>query len=419
MDAFTIWKQEVEAEQDRLERTVHIYPEEEQLRRIDVYWVGVVRDIRPDDPDGPRKVRYIQRFANRPNGEYPLTYTAVHNRVPSANTPSITRMSRELIEAEDGMRARRPPAPRSEIMHMLDSKLTNYISDFRKDDPEYKVKWIYFHPFLESGEFPDAVAAFERNGHGKIIIMGQSEIELDQQRLDNNARAHTSPAPGVPWTVGPGGRKTRRRKRRGGKPPKPVTVVVSNPIAIAGIPKPPKPNPAAGTGLFPGGRRRHTRKNRRRGGAEAEDAELSAALFSNQGVDVVRDIVARGANVNMMIGGITPLTLAISKNNFDVVKLLVENGADLGKGGDLGFPITVADRKPEILRYLISRGAKYPEGHFVNQGYKDLVKKTNTEKAMAVEVGVKAQDRILPMYLPSHIAKYLGARRQKTRCSRR
>jgi len=228
-------------------------------------------------------------------------------------------------------------------------------------------------------------------------------------------------------------RKTRRRTRRGrgGNPPKtevsnpawnltkpkPAAVVVSNPIAS--LPRPPKPNPAAGTGLFTGGRRRHTRKNRRRGGAESEDAELREALFSNQGVDVVRDIVARGANVNMMIGGITPLTLAISKNNFDVVKLLVENGADLGKGGDLGFPITVADRRPEILRYLISRGAKYPEGHFVNQGYKDLVKKTNMEKAMAVEVGVKAQDRILPMYLPSHIAKYLGARRKTRRHRRR
>jgi len=111
----------------------------------------------------------------------------------------------------------------------------------------------------------------------------------------------------------------------------------------------------------------------------------------------------------------TPLTLAIHKNNFDVVKLLVENGADVGKGGVLGLPITLADRRPEILRYLISRGAKYPEGNFVNPGYKDLVKKTNTEKAMAVEVGVKAQDGKLPLYLPSHIAKYLGARRRKTR----
>uniref|UniRef100_A0A6C0B6C6 Uncharacterized protein n=1 Tax=viral metagenome TaxID=1070528 RepID=A0A6C0B6C6_9ZZZZ len=69
-------------------------------------------------------------------------------------------------------------------------------------------------------------------------------------------------------------RKTRRRGR-GGNPsktevsnpawnltkPKPVTVVISNPIAS--LPRPPKPNPAAGTGLFPGGRRK-TRRHRRR-----------------------------------------------------------------------------------------------------------------------------------------------------------
>jgi len=259
MDAFAIWKREVDAGQERIENTIHTYPEAEQYERMDRYWVGVLRNIQLDDPDATRKIRFIRSFAD--SGEYPLTLAALRSRVPLDTAPSVIRMKREIGEAADDLRARRPPVPRSEIMHMLDSKLTNYISDFRKDDPEYKVKWIYFHPFLESGEFPDAVAAFERNGHGKIIIMGQSEIELEQQRLDNNARAHTSPAPGVPWTVGPGGRKTRRQKRRGGKPPKPVKVVVSNPIAS--LPRPPKPDPAAGTGLFPGGRKK-TKKNRRK-----------------------------------------------------------------------------------------------------------------------------------------------------------
>ena len=69
-------------------------------------------------------------------------------------------------------------------------------------------------------------------------------------------------------------RKTRRRGRGGNPPktevsnpawnltkPKPAAVVVSNPIAS--LPRPPKPNPAAGTGLFTGGRKK-TKKNRRR-----------------------------------------------------------------------------------------------------------------------------------------------------------
>jgi len=237
MDAFAVWKQGVDAEQDRLERTGQQLSEEEQSRRIDMYWVSVVRDIKPDDPYAFRKMLFIREFADRPDGEYPLTYAALRSLPPLDNAPSIPRMNREMIEAEDEMRTRRPPAPRAEILDMLDSKLTNYISDLRKDDPKYRFKWIYFHPFLESGDFPNAVATFERKGHGKIVLP-----EPTNQRQ--------------------GGRRTRRnRRRRGGKPPKPATVVISNPIAS--LPRPPKPNPAAGTGLFTGGRGK-TRRHRRR-----------------------------------------------------------------------------------------------------------------------------------------------------------
>jgi hypothetical protein len=233
MDAFARWKQEVDAEQDRLERNDQQLSEEEHLRRIDTYWVSVVRDIKPDDPYAFRKIETIRAFAGKPDDEYPLTYAALRSLPPLDNAPSIPRMNREMIEAEDEMRTRRPPAPRAEILDMLDSKLTNYISDLRKDDPKYRFKWIYFHPFLESGDFPNAVATFERKGHGKIDIP-----EPANQRQ--------------------GGRRTRRnRRRRGGKPPKPATVVVSNPIAS--LPKPPKPNPAAGTGLFTGARRKTRR----------------------------------------------------------------------------------------------------------------------------------------------------------------
>jgi len=248
MDAFARWKQEVDAEQDRLENTGQQLSEEEQLRRIDTYWVSVVRDIRADDPYAFGKIETIRAFANRPDGEYPLTYTALRSLPPLDTAPSIPRMSREMINAEDDMRARRPPVPRSEILDMLDGKLTNYISDLRKDDPKYKSKWIYFHPFLESGDYPNALATFERKGHGKIVLT-------------------------EPTNQQPGGRRTRRRRRGGNPPktevsnpawnltkPKPVTVVVSNPIAS--LPRLPKPNPAAGTGLFTGGRRKTRRRHR-------------------------------------------------------------------------------------------------------------------------------------------------------------
>ena len=262
MDAFALWKQEVEAEQDRLESTndSQMFPEEEQLRRIDTYWLSVVRNIRPDDPDGPSKVGYIQRFANRSNGEYPLTYAAVHNLLPADNAPSITRMKREIAEAADQLRRRSPASSyEDDLFDLIDSKLTNYISDLRKDDPKYTQKREYFKDLIWSGRgmLPNAAGTFERKGHGIPYTMDriQEEAAAARQALQ-------------------GGRKTRRHRRRGrgGNPPKvvvsnpgwnltkpkPATVVISNPIAS--LPKPPKPNPAAGTGLFTGGRAKKTRK---------------------------------------------------------------------------------------------------------------------------------------------------------------
>jgi hypothetical protein len=266
MDAFALWKQEVDAEQDRLERTGQQLSEEEQLRRIDMYWVSVVRDIKPDDPNAFRKIETIRAFADRPDGEYPLTYAALRSLPPLDNAPSIPRMRREIDEAANDLRRRNPSSTSHDLVDMMDSKLTNYISDLRKDDPKYSEKKKYFKDLIWSGMLPNAAATFERKGHGitpySMDRIREEAIAARQQVADNDARAQASPAPGVPWTVGPGGRKTRRRRKgKGGKPPKPATVVVSNPIAS--LPRPAKPNPAAGTGLFTGGRRKTRRRHRR------------------------------------------------------------------------------------------------------------------------------------------------------------
>ncbi len=200
-----------------------------------MYWVSVVRDIKLDDPYAFRKMLFIREFADRPDGEYPLTYAALRSLPPLDNAPSLARMRREIDEAANDLRRRNPSSTSHDLVDMMDSKLTNYISDLRKDDPKYSEKKKYFKDLIWSGMLPNAAATFERKGHGKIVLPEST----NQQ---------------------PGGRRTRRR-RRGGKPPKPATVVVSNPIAS--LPRPPKPNPAAGTGLFTGGRRK-TRRHRRR-----------------------------------------------------------------------------------------------------------------------------------------------------------
>ena len=108
--------------------------------------------------------------------------------------PTLSRMFRQLSDMEE--RARSDGASEPEIYHMLDGLLTNYISDLKKDDPEYEKKWVYFHPFLESGHFPDSVETFERKGHGKINVLGQGVPE------------RTLP----PYRMG--GRKTRGNRKR-------------------------------------------------------------------------------------------------------------------------------------------------------------------------------------------------------------
>jgi ankyrin repeat protein len=94
--------------------------------------------------------------------------------------------------------------------------------------------------------------------------------------------------------------------------------------------------------------------------------------------------------------------LAIHKNRLDVVKLLVESGADVNRQDRLGgVPIVDAgEDHPEILGFLISRGAKYPAGWPMSARLRTIF-----EKQGAIEVGVKKD---LPTPVPSIIKGFLG-----------
>lgn len=129
--------------------------------------------------------------------------------------------------------------PEEKMMKEIDSYWVNVVQDIMPGTAEAGRKLRFIREFAGSpnGEYPETAEAL------------RNRIDLFIQRQAEQAARQTQ-----------GGRKTRRR-RRGGKPPKTVTVVVSNPIAS--LPRPPKPNPAAGTGLFPGGRKK-TKKTRRR-----------------------------------------------------------------------------------------------------------------------------------------------------------
>jgi hypothetical protein len=466
MDAFALWKQEVDAEQDRLENTGQQLSEAEQLRRIDTYWVSVVRDIQADDPYAFGKIETIRAFAGRADGEYPLTYAALRSLPRLDTAPSLARMRREIAEAADDLYRRNPSASSHDLVDMMDGKLTNYISDLRKDDPKYLEKKKYFKDLLWSGMLPNAAATFERKGHGTPYSMDRIREEAIAAR---QARQ--------------GGRRTRRR---GGNPtktevsnpawnipkPKPATVVVSNPIAS--LPRPPKPNPAAGTGLFTGGRRKTLRRRRRRtGGMKPADNKLLEAIYS-QSVPEVKAALAEGADPNgvnpedhnrmfseyafdivdrdirretikaLMKSGLnltqksefsenTPLINAVHKDDDELVQMMIDGGSPVDAKGSEGgtalywavdnMPLNpaagwggAAGRIQRIMKMLMKAGANPQLVYDALAAYPEALAEAKTKierirnPAMAIEVGVKKE---LPTPLPGKIRGFLGSSRRR------
>jgi len=86
------------------------------------------------------------------------------------NAPSIPRMRMEIADAANDLYRRNPSASSHDLVGMMDGKLTNYISDLRKNDPKYKKKVNYFEELLISGMLPNATETFERKGHGKVDV---------------------------------------------------------------------------------------------------------------------------------------------------------------------------------------------------------------------------------------------------------
>lgn len=77
-------------------------------------------------------------------------------------------------------------------------------------------------------------------------------------------------------------------------------------------------------------------------------------------VDVVKILIDNGAEVSFRVGFSTPLHTAIFNDNLEMVKLLVESGADINIQASTLFetPLTYAEGKAEIVEYLRSVGAK-------------------------------------------------------------
>ncbi|KAH8823893.1 ankyrin repeat-containing domain protein [Flagelloscypha sp. PMI_526] len=92
----------------------------------------------------------------------------------------------------------------------------------------------------------------------------------------------------------------------------------------------------------------------------AESVALSKAAWSDN-CDLVRYLVEKGANVNMIGGQYgTPLQTAASRSSLKTVQYLVEQGAYVNTtGGNDGTPLynAVAQGKWDVVQYLVEQGA--------------------------------------------------------------
>ena len=83
--------------------------------------------------------------------------------------------------------------------------------------------------------------------------------------------------------------------------------------------------------------------------------------------DVVRLLLDRGADPNLRDDGdnAIPLCFACEKDDLEIVRLLVEHGADVNSTGDMhtmdvvGWATVFGGARPEIVDYLLSHGARH------------------------------------------------------------
>ena len=91
-------------------------------------------------------------------------------------------------------------------------------------------------------------------------------------------------------------------------------------------------------------------------------------------MEIVKLLIENGADINKSNNdGWTSLYLAVNKRHLEVIKLLIENGADINKSNNNGWtPLNIAANNGhlEIVKLLIENGADISE-----DCDKDVVKK--------------------------------------------
>jgi ankyrin repeat protein len=90
---------------------------------------------------------------------------------------------------------------------------------------------------------------------------------------------------------------------------------------------------------------------------------IALITFSSVATASIVETTSNGINENYFNSTSTPLCVAISRGELDIVKKFVEYGADVNEKSNGMTPLMVAARynKVEIIKFLLEHGAKLNE----------------------------------------------------------
>jgi hypothetical protein len=177
---------------------------------------------------------------------------------------------------------------------------------------------------------------------------------------------------------------------------------------------------------------RKTNKRQRGGNQEEKDKYLFDAIDIDD-ADKVEDALNNGANVNALNNdGDTPLIRAINSGEYDVIELLLENGADVTNEEQLlaeGLEEDDQDQSgiPYLIEYYIAIKQKKDDfllkQNIVAQTIPKVLERQEDRKNLAMVMSEKdvgnVGDGTMPYELRHEIGKYLGGGKRRTRKSKR
>lgn len=115
----------------------------------------------------------------------------------------------------------------------------------------------------------------------------------------------------------------------------------------------------------------------------------------NGKMDIVKFLVENGANINYMDRNKeTPLSIAISYRKMDIIGYLIENGADINAKNNVGNTLlhnTIMNYDIDIMKYLVEKGA-------------DINAKNNAGKT-PIEIGIESRDPEISAYMRELVKK--------------